>query len=132
MAPRIPRTAPDIHDNRDNRAMSILDVSSNNICGIDKYGYGTYDSSGLAALVKSISKLKELNISNNCLKAEGAAILAQALDEDNGALSKFTFSGDSGSSTPVTVEVGMTKLDCHGKQLGASGAMILVTWLQHK
>ena len=56
----------------------------------------------------------------------------QCANSANGALSKFTFSGDSGSSKPVTVEVGMTKLDCSGKNLGASGAMLLATWLQHK
>ena len=72
-------------DMKDMGAMSILDVSSNEICGINKYG-GTYDSAGLAALMKSISNLKELNISNNLLKAEGAAILAPAL-EDKGAMS---------------------------------------------
>ena len=73
--------------------MSILDVSSNKICGINEYRLGTYDSSGPAALMKSISNLKELNISNNYLKAEGAAILAAAL-EDNGAMSILNVSNN--------------------------------------
>ena len=55
------------------------------------------------------------------------------MNSANRALSKFTFSGDFGRlSKPVTVEVGMTELDCSGKNLGASGAMLLATWLQHK
>jgi len=111
--------------------MSILDVSSNQICGLNKRWEGTYDLSGLAALVKSISNLKELNISNNCFKAEGAAILASAL-KDKGALSKFTFSGDKSYSEPVTVEIGMTELDCSGSNLYKCGAIILAAWIQHK
>ena len=115
----------------DNGALSKFDVSSNQICGLDEDGDGEYDASGLRALMESVSNLKELNISNNYLKAEGAAIVAPAL-EDNGELSKLTFSGDYSSSKPVTVEVDMTELDCSGAALGASGATILASWIQHK
>jgi Ran GTPase-activating protein (RanGAP) involved in mRNA processing and transport len=66
-----------------------LDVSGNLLCGVslDEYGReeGTYDATGLIALAKSISNLKELNISDNCLKAEGVKILVPAL-EANGSL----------------------------------------------
>ena len=113
------------------RTLSKFDVSSNQICGLDEDGDGEYDASGLTALMKSVSNLKELNISNNYLEAEGAAIVAPAL-EDNGTLAKFTFSGDSNKSKPVTVEVGMTELDCSGAILQASGATILAAWIQHK
>ena len=50
----------------------------------------------------------------------------------SGALAKFTFSGDSDDSKPVTVEVGMTEADFSGAKLGASGAIILAAWLQRK
>ena len=73
--------------------MSKLDVSSNEICGKDKWGNGKYDPTGLTALMKAISKLKELNISNNLLGAEGAAIVAPAL-EDNGALVNLNVSNN--------------------------------------
>ena len=66
--------------------MSILDVSSNEICGVGESRCGTHDLSGLAALMKSISNLKELNISSNGLQAKGAAILVPVL-EDKGAMS---------------------------------------------
>jgi hypothetical protein len=69
-------------------ALSKLDISGNRICGLDGYGIGTYDASGLAALTKSIGNLKELSISNNFLKAEGAKILAPAL-EANGSLASL-------------------------------------------
>ena len=65
------------------------------------------------------------------MKAEGARILAEDI-KDNGVLSKLTFSGDasgytdeSRNSKPVTVEVGMSELDCSGAILQASGATIL-------
>jgi Ran GTPase-activating protein (RanGAP) involved in mRNA processing and transport len=70
-------------------SLSRLDVSGNLLCGVSLDGYGreegTYDATGLIALAKSISNLKELNISDNRLKAEGAKILVPAL-KANGAL----------------------------------------------
>ena len=56
----------------------------------------------------------------------------QCANSANGALSKMAFSGPYTSSAPVTVEVGMTELDCFGKELGAPGAIILAAWIQHK
>ena len=62
----------------------------------------------------------------------------QCANSANGALSKLTFSGDHGEewgdekSQPVTVETGMTELDCSGKYLMVSGAIILSAWLEHK
>ena len=116
---------------QDKGSLSKLDISGNRICGLNEYGNGTYDASGLAALAKSIGNLKELNISNNFLKSEGAKVLVPAL-EANGPLSKLTFSGDDYYSKPVTVEVGMTEADFSGAALQSSGAMILAAWLKHK
>jgi Ran GTPase-activating protein (RanGAP) involved in mRNA processing and transport len=116
---------------QDKGQLSKLDISGNQICGLSENGSGTYDASGLTALTKSIGNLKELNITNNFLKAEGAKILVPAL-EANGSLSKLTFSGDSPLSKPVTVEVGMTEADFSGSSLQQSGAMILAAWLKHK
>ena len=56
----------------------------------------------------------------------------QCANSANGALSKLTFSGDSRNSKPVTVEAGMTEVDCSGKLLMASGAIVLAGWLQLK
>jgi Ran GTPase-activating protein (RanGAP) involved in mRNA processing and transport len=75
-------------------SLSKLDISRNQICGLNARNgkiYGTYDASGLAALAKSIGNLKELSISNNALKAEGAKILVPAL-EANGSLASLDIS----------------------------------------
>jgi Ran GTPase-activating protein (RanGAP) involved in mRNA processing and transport len=71
-----------------------LDISGNQICGVSESGIGIYDASGLAALAKSIGNLKELNISSNYLKAEGAKILVPAL-KANGSLSDLDLSNNN-------------------------------------
>jgi hypothetical protein len=105
-----------------------LDVSGN---GLVVWTGSNNDFSGISALAKSISNLRELKISNNNLQAEGASILVPAI-QDMGLLSKFTFSGDHSDSKPVTVEVGMTEADFSGAVLQQSGAIILAAWLKHK
>ena len=83
----------------DNGALAKLDISSNQICGVfleyDTWGEekGTYDASGLEALAKAIGNLKEFNISSNLIKAEGAKILAPAI-QDNGALASLDLSNN--------------------------------------
>jgi hypothetical protein len=76
-------------DARDSEALTRLDVSGICLCGGKDFGdgeKGVYKTTGLTALAKSISGLKELSISNNALKAEGARILTPAI-EASGALS---------------------------------------------
>jgi hypothetical protein len=79
---------------QDSGSLSKLDISGNRICGLDERGNGTYDASGLAALTNSIGNLKELNISNNSLKAEGAKVLVPAL-EANGPLVSLDISDNN-------------------------------------
>jgi hypothetical protein len=103
--------------------------------------------------------LLSLDMSSNCLYAEGTKLLAQALQSnqtmtsliissnnmtkggisgvvalanaipDMRALLQFTFSGDSDDSTPVTMETSMTEADFSGKGLGLSGAIMLSAFL---
>ena len=114
-----------------------MDISRNQICGVDEDGDGTYDASELAALAKSIGNLKELNISNNHLKAEGAKILAPAL-QDSGSLSKLIFYGGFEEygrwkeGDAVTIDTTMTEADFSGKGLGAAGAQILAAFMSTK
>jgi hypothetical protein len=125
---------------QDKGSLSKLDISGNRICGLDKDGHGTYDTSGFAALAKSIGNLKELSISSNFLRAEGARILVPAL-EANGSLSSLTFCGGvpmhmDGSGWiqggPVTINTTVTEADFSGKNLGSAGAQILVAFMTRK
>ena len=130
MVSRTSGTTPDIHDNRDNGALSSLDISGSSI-----------HPEGICAISEVISQspITQLNLANNWLAHDpefhpdmsGIVKFANAIQQDKGALSKFTFSGDF-ASKPVTVEVDMTELDCSGTNLNTSGAIILAAWLQHK
>jgi Ran GTPase-activating protein (RanGAP) involved in mRNA processing and transport len=118
-------------DVQDSEALVKLDISGNRLCGVFRGG-GTYDASGLAALSKSISNLKELNISDNFLKDEGAKILAPAI-EDSRAMAKLTFCGnggqDGGDGDSVTIESTMTEADFGSKKLDTGGAMLVAAFL---
>ena len=46
-----------------------------------------------------------------------------------GALTKLTISGDESYSKPVTIKTSMTEADFSGKNLGASGAIMLAAFL---
>jgi hypothetical protein len=111
---------------RGSGALSKLDISGNQICGLNKYGNGTYDTSGLAALAKSIGNLKELNISSNCLKAEGARILAPAL-QDSRSLSKLKMDT---YELPVQEIKTATELDLSNKGLGKLDAIVIAVLIK--
>jgi hypothetical protein len=46
-----------------------------------------------------------------------------------GAITQFTFSGDSNDSTPVTMETSMVEANFGGKGLGISGAIMVAAFL---
>ena len=50
----IPPFMPDIH--LPIRALTSLNLSKNELCGIDEYGDGEYDASGVTALADAIGK----------------------------------------------------------------------------
>jgi hypothetical protein len=90
----------------------------------------------LAAALAGNSVLTELDVSNNSWYNEGdkddgvgfAQELAAGI-KDNGAISKFTFSGDCSDSKSVTMETTMTVADFTGKGLGVSEAVMLSAFL---
>ena len=73
-------------DIQDMKALTLLDISLNQICDIEFDGFegeGTFESAGITALSNVIGSLTELNISNNELTFEGATILATSIDGNN-------------------------------------------------
>jgi hypothetical protein len=104
--------------------LSKLDISGNRLCGVyaDWGGeQGTYDTSGLVALTKSIGNLKELSISNNFLKAEGAKALVPAL-EANGSLASLDLSKNALATKEAGAALGsMLKTNTTLKTLNLSG-----------
>jgi hypothetical protein len=97
-------------------------------------------SPGAEALVDAIRDnivLTDLNLASNHLAwhgtdgkgddMSGVTALASAI-KDNGAILKFTFSGDDDSKS-VTMETTMAVVDFSGKGLGVSGTIMLSAFL---
>ena len=66
----------------------------------------------------------ELDASSQSLGVEGALVISRYL-ENNGALETITF----GDEKAVTMEINMTEADLSGKELGASGAIIVAAFV---
>jgi hypothetical protein len=130
-------------------SLSRLDVSGNRLCGvfIDGGGrkQGTCDATGLIALAKSISNLKELNISGNMLKAEGAKVLVPAI-EASGSLSSVNLlknkigdeqmqslikiKKEKGMASLCGLHQGQTEADFSNQGLGAEDAKLIASDIQ--
>lgn len=50
-----PAGAKKIAEDVTSAVLTSLDLSWNNLCGIDEYGYGTYDASGIKELIEAFS-----------------------------------------------------------------------------
>ena len=63
---------------------SQLHLSHNQLCGLDKYGRGTYTAEGITAIadaLKVTASVTKILVSRNRLGDEGATILCNALRE---------------------------------------------------
>ncbi|KAK3278367.1 hypothetical protein CYMTET_13690 [Cymbomonas tetramitiformis] len=63
-------------------SLCTLNLAGNQLCGVDKYGDGTYDASGIEALADALAfntSLNTLDLCGNNIGPEGAKALAVAL-----------------------------------------------------
>jgi hypothetical protein len=116
------------------RALSSLSLKNNRLA--TKEG-----GKALAHTLANNSTLKELDVSSNNWMEYGTDGMVQTGDgvgfaqelaagiKDNGAMSRFTFSGDHYDSKPVTMETSMVEADFTGKVLGTSGAIMVAAFL---
>ena len=115
--------------------MTSLNVSNNQLCG----HWMTPDFSGFKALISAIEQHElltveavdmgeSLDVSGQKIGADGAKRMATFI-KNNGALGKVTISGDISDSKPVTIETSLTEASFSGKNLGASGAIMLAAFL---
>ena len=100
-----------------NMSLVTLDLSGNEICGVDTYGYGTYNSSGILALAEALQvpngSLCTLNLLKNELGKEGADAIMVAYEQSTSLQSL------------CGLKSGMTELDLSARDLGPSDAMLL-------
>jgi hypothetical protein len=115
---------------KDNGALSVLSLGSDNLRAAG--------GKALAEGLKGNQAITELNIAGNFLTLNdgntayddmsGVTAVANTIS-GMGAISQFTFSGDSRDSKPVTMETSMVEADFSGKHLGVSGATMLLAFL---
>ena len=107
--------------------LATLDVSANHLCGLFSDGVGTYNGAGIKALSETLKRntsLTALRISKNYIGSEGAKVLADGLGA-NGGLTTITF----GTMQEVTMKADMTEADLSRKVLGASGAIVVASFI---
>jgi Ran GTPase-activating protein (RanGAP) involved in mRNA processing and transport len=73
--------------------LTSLDLSSNQLCGLDCYGRGTYSAEGITAIADALRNgaLTKIDVSWNFFGPEGAKVFADAL-RVNGALTSINLS----------------------------------------
>jgi Ran GTPase-activating protein (RanGAP) involved in mRNA processing and transport len=122
-----------------------LDLSYNALCGIDQYGYGTYDASGIEALAKAFeasSKLTSCTLIHNKLDIESATMLAKIGTKKNIMLSgirhdetnvlfnsKYSDKIKSGDAiliaSDLRVSTVLMRLHLHNNEIGDEGAVAI-------
>ena len=94
--------------------MTFLDLSSNELCGLNKRGQGTYDATGIKAVADALSvssSMKKLIIFKNYLGDEGIGIITAAVEGKEISL--------------CGAEPGQTDLDLSKQGLGPDDAKII-------
>jgi hypothetical protein len=73
--------------------LTNLDLSSNQLCGLNSFGSGTYDASGINAIADALKSgravLTSLDLYGNQIGPEGAKALNEALGSDKTKLHYF-------------------------------------------
>ena len=62
-----------------------LDLSNNQLCGLNEYGHGTYTAEGITAIADALrvnGGLTALNLSDNRLKDEGVSAVCKAIQSN--------------------------------------------------
>eukprot|EP00900_Chrysochromulina_parva_P016438 jgi/Chrpa1/24796/Chrysochromulina_OHIO_Genome00025720-RA len=133
-----------------NGALTSLDLSSNQLCGLDRYGNGAYTAEGITAIADALranGALTSLNLSHNHLcgldylgrgtyTAEGITVIADAM-RVNGALTKIdvsrNFLGPEGAKVladALRVNGVLTALDLSSNDLKDEGVSAVCEAIQ--
>ena len=65
-----------------NATLKTLDLSFNQLCGLDAFGKGTYDATGIEALASALevnATMTDLNLAGNEIGADGGIAIGKAL-----------------------------------------------------
>ena len=106
-------------------ALTSLDLSSNQLCGLDRYGRGTFTAEGITAIADALrvnGALTKMLLAKNKLGEEGTKFLCDALVGNN-TLKELDLSGDNSFGGTVS-NIGETAGAKHvAKMLLVNGAL---------
>jgi Ran GTPase-activating protein (RanGAP) involved in mRNA processing and transport len=111
-----------------NGGLTGLDLSSNQLCGLDYRDRGTYTAEGITAIADALrvnGALTKLSLAQNQLKEEGTKAVCEAL-EQNTTLKELDISGIGYGNRNIGRTVGVKHV---AKMLGVNGALTVVNLL---
>eukprot|EP00900_Chrysochromulina_parva_P004893 jgi/Chrpa1/14404/Chrysochromulina_OHIO_Genome00021981-RA len=106
-------------------ALTSLNLSRNELCGLDENGRGTYTAVGIAALADAMrvnGGLTKLSLAQNKLEEEGTKAICEAL-EQNTTLKELDISGDRYGQSNIGGTAGAKHV---AKMLGVNGSLTSV------
>ena len=105
-----------------NGGLTSLDLSSNQLCGLDHHGRGTYTAEGITAIADALrvnGGLTSIDVRRNNIAGDGAVQLAAAV---LGNLKIEIFNGIPIKEMRAN---SLTKLDLYSKYFGVEGGMVV-------
>ena len=105
-----------------------LDLSGNQLCGVNEYGQGTYTAEGITAIADALrvnGGLTALNLKSNHLGDEGVSAVCETIQSNKETkLASLNFGdsdigpvGANAVAAMVAVTGGLTSIDLSGNQL---------------
>jgi len=102
--------------------LTSLDLSNNQLCGLDRYGHGAYTAEGITAIADALrvnGALTKLSLAQNKLEEEGTKAICDAL-EQNKTLKELDISGELVGKSNIGGTAGCKHV---AKMLGVNGAL---------
>ncbi len=105
--------------------LTTLDLSSNQLCGLDRYGRGTYTAEGITAIADSLrvnGALTSLDLSNNAL--------CGLVQGGFSVIGTYTAEGITAIADALRVNGGLTSIDLSENLLGEEGTKVICEALE--
>ena len=117
-----------------------MDLASNQLCGLGRWGDGTYTAEGIKAIADALrvnASITSLSLGDNCLGDEGVEALSVGLKESKSLVTlnlsngthrhstKFGPKGASALASAIAVIPSLSRLDVRWNDLGAEGESLL-------
>ncbi|EOD30779.1 hypothetical protein EMIHUDRAFT_113049 [Emiliania huxleyi CCMP1516] len=112
-----------------NEVLTELQLASNQLCGIDYRGRGTYSVAGITAIAEALKVnevLTTLNLGYNQIRGEGAAAIAEAL-RGNAVLAKLNLDSHELDLPQLRGTNPVTSLKLSYKKLGPASAIVIAS-----